>query len=650
MKKMFLSDVISDEEIASWKAGDRILITTPTGSGKSYFVLKKLLTYAIKQGKHILYLCNRKILDEQLTVSAVEQLREFFGDDEDIPEEQLEAIHIVTYQYCEAKNEFRFFTVSEELKLNPENTLFYVMDEAHYFLSDALFNSGTHFWYEQLKPSIKREIYKIKEICIFITATPEPLEFFFAGTAMTLIETQKEILKRYVEKAELKDNLKRPEPHVNLRTHTSSLVYKTQRKINEACREIQPYEDCLRELRRFRGDAFYQEYPKKSLGNSYGQIDTFYFSEYDGLLEKIFSTPENEKWLILLDKKDDGEKLEAKLNFNKRETVFLHSKNRKKGDAKRAYEDIVKTGSFSCSVLIATKVLDCGVSITDPKVKHIVVSHSEKTTFLQMLGRRRMAPNEQISLYIRCFEASRLNGIILGLDSKMRFLVGFGLRNEYDFLKRYQATSLKDGMIETPTFLYAKKNRVVQDSKTYMNLLYTLPIDRRQKSTNAVKAYAKGEGKVLEEFEYNESAFLELLYELDSYASAMKTYRSTKDPCFYLKWQLGWLGKSYDERNWINYEERMNALFKFLEEHSDWMNKDEQTVFSGQCSELLGRFPVPPKGWKSSKSAAPPGLNKLNKYLKDKGIPYKIVSKQRRNPQRTFERASYWRVIRIGSK
>ena len=44
-----------------WK-DQMILIPTPTGSGKTTFVLTKLLPYAAQHKKYVAYFCNRKLL------------------------------------------------------------------------------------------------------------------------------------------------------------------------------------------------------------------------------------------------------------------------------------------------------------------------------------------------------------------------------------------------------------------------------------------------------------------------------------------------------------------------------------------------------------------------------------------------------------
>lgn len=55
----YISDKIGDG-YKTWEEGGMIFISSPTGSGKTFFILETLLPYARQQNKTILYLVNRK--------------------------------------------------------------------------------------------------------------------------------------------------------------------------------------------------------------------------------------------------------------------------------------------------------------------------------------------------------------------------------------------------------------------------------------------------------------------------------------------------------------------------------------------------------------------------------------------------------------
>lgn len=125
MRKKYLSDLIG-EEFKTW-AGKKILITAPTGLGKSTFIVKKLLPFHQEQHKKILILCNRRLLRNQYWKDLVYQYSDFTD---------LEgSVQLMTYQELAQKCRNQ----------NIINSLFsdfqtIVCDECHYFYADSDFN------------------------------------------------------------------------------------------------------------------------------------------------------------------------------------------------------------------------------------------------------------------------------------------------------------------------------------------------------------------------------------------------------------------------------------------------------------------------------------------------------------------------------
>lgn len=652
MKKQYLSEIIDDEEINSWKARESILITSPTGSGKSHFVLNKLLPRAIKEGKHILYLCNRKILSEQITVTSHNQLVEFFGECEDLSEEQMNAIHIVTYQHCEQKKGFPRVSNSQ-ITLDEYNILYYVFDEAHYFLSDALFNSGTHMWLDRLPT---------KGINVFLTATPEPLQWFFAATnSFEFIKHIRSIREGYIKQTKRRKELKKNQyidaTFVDMANGTPSrAIHKnyTEREIADECRKIEVYSEVFKDIQKLiAGETERSKVlPKKPGELPYSQMKEFYFQDYSDIEERIIKHSEKEKWLIFVDIEEDGIKLSERLNTLGVRTVFLSAKTiHRQGAGKAEFKNIVQMQKFSSPVLIATSVMDCGVNIVDPTVKHVVLSQCEKTTFLQMLGRRRMQDWEQIELYIKPYLVRQILGRRHQLETQMRTLVNFALRNDVDYIKKGAATEWSDGMKEIPRLREGEKNRALEQIFVPRNLALTYDTAQEKYASRSTTC----KQLILEEREYSKTAFLALLYGLFNYIEALDDYRKTKDPLFYLKRQLSWIGKEYDERRWVYYDDAQEAVLNHLSSYcGKWMEKEEQRTFSAQCLKLLLGFPVLLQSIKNFASRycktsgnleKGPGLNVLNRALEEKGLPYKIKSKQRY--LHGGGRATFWCVAKI---
>lgn len=79
-----------------------------------------------------------------------------------------------------------------------EDVMFYIYDEAHYFINDAAFNSKTNFWNDDSRFS---------QISIFITATPEPLFCCFARKNYASEESLKELYDNLQEKEKFWEEL-----------------------------------------------------------------------------------------------------------------------------------------------------------------------------------------------------------------------------------------------------------------------------------------------------------------------------------------------------------------------------------------------------------------------------------------------------------
>lgn len=78
-----------------------------------------------------------------------------------------------------------------------------------------------------------------------------------------------------------------------------------------------------------------------------------------------------------------------------------HKKHKKLVDEKKK-DFILKEEKLpeDVQIVCATKCMDVGLNIHDAAVKNIIIGSIEPTTIIQMLGRKRLAPGEEIQLYI----------------------------------------------------------------------------------------------------------------------------------------------------------------------------------------------------------------------------------------------------------
>ena len=153
IQKCYLRDFIG-ERYKKWKR-KKIVISAPTGSGKTTFVLEVLLPYYAEQGKKVLILCNRKLLRMQYWGELVCMY--------DCYKDLTECVDLMTYQ--EVASRIEHGALAEEIFYGYSAI---VCDEAHYFYSDSDFNAyGT---FVLLQDIIRVCIWK--EI-IFMSATAD---------------------------------------------------------------------------------------------------------------------------------------------------------------------------------------------------------------------------------------------------------------------------------------------------------------------------------------------------------------------------------------------------------------------------------------------------------------------------------------------
>ena len=118
--------------------------------------------------------------------------------------------------------------------------------------------------------------------------------------------------------------------------------------------------------------------------NSYEHISLkFYnYSDIDMLADYLNANSENgRKSLIFVRNKNRGEALKEKLTDS--EMVFATE------NGMPILSEISGNAEYSCSSLLATKILENGVSIVDSKVSTIVIDEVDSVTFRQFLGRVR---------------------------------------------------------------------------------------------------------------------------------------------------------------------------------------------------------------------------------------------------------------------
>lgn len=153
MPRKYISELIPEIDIGCWSKGERVLITSQTGSGKSEFIKNRLYQYCQKNGGRVLMLSNRVLLKEQIK----EDLKAEDKDESGI-------ITIINYQSLEHS-----ILSGRALERLFEPYTYIVYDEVHYIFADSQFNRNTDLLIEPIKNTPKEKVF------IFITATPQAL-------------------------------------------------------------------------------------------------------------------------------------------------------------------------------------------------------------------------------------------------------------------------------------------------------------------------------------------------------------------------------------------------------------------------------------------------------------------------------------------
>lgn len=379
---MYLTEEIekSGQDVTVWGIEKRIvLLTAPTGCGKTYFAQQYMPKVCLAQGTKMALIVNRRILREQIKKADFEFMLANYL--------LASPLQVYTYQQLEGDG-YAVKKILDEIS----SYEYLVLDEAHYFLGDVGFNPAA-------EKSFERLLRLTGKVClIFMTATPDKLKHLLDESLKIINAGRVADWERHKEKVE----------EQKLR-----FIYGNIQKLSLS--ETMRLEESFKKSEEFRSGEFEIEpapepYIYEEVGENhpdYSWADLCFYSSFDAIADIIIQSKKSEKWIVFVNSKKEGRKMEKRLRqaFNnetgKARTVsFISAEFEEHEHMREIVHKIVEKESFPCSVLITTSVLDNGVSISDPRVKNIIVPAYEKTEFLQMLGRRRVKNAESIRLYV----------------------------------------------------------------------------------------------------------------------------------------------------------------------------------------------------------------------------------------------------------
>lgn len=363
-----VSDIINSQELWEWeRTYDTrqvpILINAPTGCGKNYFVVNVLRLYALETHRRILYISNRVALDDQqksdlakATKANYDKNPTYFAECD--YEGTFDNVTVITYNRLLHK--FSTLPADDPWFLRYD---YIVIDECHFFYSDAYFNAYT----DVILQNITTRFMFGKRI--YMSATFDDIVFPIFSYEW-----------------------------INARKLTDDPDYFHSQFSNYFFENPFAY--------RFKRD--------------FSHYKVYFFDELDDLVERIGgSASQNNKWVLFIDNKIEGqyiydmivkeiyrvllegfqstlgndfeiiidalnEQLDL-MGMARSMVAYLDSNTRNEPDyeSKAIWGHLLETGELPRPILITTSVLDNGFSIKDPAVKSVVICTDDKTEFQQ---------------------------------------------------------------------------------------------------------------------------------------------------------------------------------------------------------------------------------------------------------------------------
>lgn len=123
----------------------------------------------------------------------------------------------------------------------------------------------------------------------------------------------------------------------------------------------------------------------------YYHVNLKFFENLKEIAEMIEASAE--KWLVFVDNKVKGKEFANGLGDR---AIYLDADSKETAE----WNCLLNESRFDSQVLVTTAVLDCGVNVIDPALRNVVIVSDNRTSLIQMLGRKRCRPGERINLYV----------------------------------------------------------------------------------------------------------------------------------------------------------------------------------------------------------------------------------------------------------
>lgn len=381
----YVTELVGEDWQSKWSAICPVFISTQTGTGKNYFVQHVLVPTVMRYNrlhperiKRVLILSNRVALNRQNKQELVKIIDQYRARTEPCYRKKVEELtekgndHFLSFGNIDVCSYHQLLT-SGFLK---KEYAYVIVDEAHFFTQDSLFNYQTTLILEAIVQNFQ------KAVRIYMSAT---LDDVF----LPIIELESQM-----------------RPSSNESSNESS------------------YDGCLDYLNK----KIYHRAIIYDMPRDYSYIRQVHTVASLQALRPIIEKSTG-KWLIFVTSKEEGEELVKELNKSNISAAFICSETRdgKRGN-KSAYDSIVENQTFKENVLISTAVIDNGVTIKNTDIQHVGIFNFHYVGFIQMLGRLRIAKGQSIDLYIQNFSIREVQNIL------QRSICDLVIRKNFDAL------------------------------------------------------------------------------------------------------------------------------------------------------------------------------------------------------------------------
>lgn len=425
----FVSNVLNVDEIMNWKINELYIISAQTGSGKNSFIFDRLLPRLIEENPNrpnlILLLSNRIATSRQSKFDIAKKLVSYIQDDRYIKmiknlytsngvDECCVNFGVITVSTYQQTFE-RQLLESEGVKKN--SFRYIVCDECHFFTSDGIFNVLTRKILEYIVE------HGNKSVRIYMSATPDvAFQAILKQELIPIFREQGAIWERYT-----KENVAFTEKINQIIEDGNNIIMQQWIYLHnnepynlspDNMRSVEKYL-CARDNRNivpYSDERIQSEVDKHFLNAHFYYIARNYdyliprgtYSDNESLKSLIVQS--TGKWIVFVETNAEGRELEKLLNNTQKDTGVFLSRDRVDNSDSVAehYNYIIKNEKPKTRVLITTSLLDNGININNSgierdkdKVLNVAINCSDRTQFIQMIGRVRKSHNTNINLYIR---------------------------------------------------------------------------------------------------------------------------------------------------------------------------------------------------------------------------------------------------------